>query len=1110
MAARSPFEVFAAPSARERLTRARDFVRSFPAGTEVVIVGPSRAAVDDFVREVARDGAAFGLHRFSFWQLVSTVAAAEIATEGLAPATPLGMQSVAARAAFQAMRAGKLARLDRVAAFPGFPAALAATLDELRREEIPARDLRHYPELTDLAELADLFEKESARTRTADRAALLKLATWAWHRPQHVRLRGAPLLLLDLPVAGRLEEGFLAPPLAGGPSALATVPAGDERTLDALRRLGAVEAPAPRRATAAEPALARLRSWVFAADEPPVADKDDSVRFLSAPGEARECVEIARHVLREAARGVRLDEMAVLLRAPETYSAHVETAFRRAGIAAFFSRGARRPDPSGRAFLALLACAAERLSANRFAEYLSFAEVPDADAAGAPPSREVWVGAMEETLGPAGAGTDSPGSDGLQLALPFGEPASPPPPPPAADAPVQRGALRAPWRWERFLVEAAVIGGQDRWRRRLRGLERELVLKIERLSAEEPESARLFALERSLAELGHLERFALPLIEQLAAFPREADWGEWLRIFELLVPRALRHPERVLEVLAEMRPMSTVGPATLDEVRAVLAERLSTLEEEPPPSRWGRVFVGTPESARGRVFRVVFAPGLAERLFPRRPREDPLLLDDARETLGGKLRLQKQRDDDERLLLQLAAGAAGERLVLSYPRLDVAEARPRVPSFYMLDVARAIHGALPAHEELAREAEREGGARLAWPSPGEPDAAIDAVEHDLAVLGELLRSPARADLRGRARYLLSLNPHLGRSLRSRWVRWRPRWAPQDGIMRVAEHTREALAAYSPREHVYSATALERFAACPYRFFLSAVHRLEPREEAQAPVQLDPLTKGKLVHEVQARALRRLRDAGALPVLPETLRDATAALDSVLDDVAQRYDEDIAPAIPRVWQDEIAAIRADLRIWLRRLAHEAPEWTPVHFEWTFGLPADGPAEPRSVREPVELPGGWKLRGAVDLLERREDGALRVTDHKTGADRTNPGFVVGGGETLQPVLYSLAVERALGETVSEARLSFCTSRGSFADRRVQISDWSRLQGKQALELIGRAIERGVLVPAPRGKTRTAPGACSVCDFRRVCGPNEERRIQGKDQAMLEELHDLRELP
>ncbi len=69
-------------------------------------------------------------------------------------------------------------------------------------------------------------------------------------------------------------------------------------------------------------------------------------------------------------------------------------------------------------------------------------------------------------------------------------------------------------------------------------------------------------------------------------------------------------------------------PIDLDEVRRVLTERLLTLESEPPSRRFGRVFVGTPHQARGRSFRVVFVPGLAERLFPQKPREDPLLLDD--------------------------------------------------------------------------------------------------------------------------------------------------------------------------------------------------------------------------------------------------------------------------------------------------------------------------------------------------------------------------------------------------------------------------------------------------------------------------------------------------
>src|SRR2546428_10800234 len=81
-----------------------------------------------------------------------------------------------------------------------------------------------------------------------------------------------------------------------------------------------------------------------------------------------------------------------LLRAPEVYASLLEVALRRAGIPAWFARGTSRPDPSGRAFLALVDCALEGLSARRFAEYLSLGQVPPLDEAGAPPvDRAVWM-----------------------------------------------------------------------------------------------------------------------------------------------------------------------------------------------------------------------------------------------------------------------------------------------------------------------------------------------------------------------------------------------------------------------------------------------------------------------------------------------------------------------------------------------------------------------------------------------------------------------------------------------------------------------------------------------------------------------------------------------
>ena len=82
--------------------------------------------------------------------------------------------------------------------------------------------------------------------------------------------------------------------------------------------------------------------------------------------------------------GVPFDRIAILLRNVEQYQPLVEEALRRAAIPAYFSRGVARPDPAGRAFLALLACAGEGCSASRFAEYLSLGQLPPVDKSGAP------------------------------------------------------------------------------------------------------------------------------------------------------------------------------------------------------------------------------------------------------------------------------------------------------------------------------------------------------------------------------------------------------------------------------------------------------------------------------------------------------------------------------------------------------------------------------------------------------------------------------------------------------------------------------------------------------------------------------------------------------
>jgi RecB family exonuclease len=674
---------------------------------------------------------------------------------------------------------------------------------------------------------------------------------------------------------------------------------------------------------------------------------------------------------------------------------------------------------------------------------------------------------------------------------------------------VVEGTLRAPWRWEQLLVESAVIGGQDRWRRRLAGLEAEYRARLTRFREEEPDSPRTAAIERDLRNLEHLRRFALPIVEKLAALPGRGTWGEWIAALETLAPMVLRRPERVLTVLAALRPLDVIGPVALGEVRDVLAGELTTLAERPPADRYGRVFVGTIEQARGRSFEAVFLPGLAERMFPRKPREDPILLDALRHELGATpgrdlppLATQDDRSRHERLLLRIAVGAARRVLHLSYSRLEQTEARPRVPSFYALEVARALTGRVPEPQRMEREAATAAGARLAWPAPDDPAQAIDEVEHDLATLRTLLAS---GEASGRARYLLELNDGLARSLRTRWARWRRRFTPADGLVRVTDGTRATLAAARLGARAYSASALQKFAACPYQFFLSAICRLEPRPEVAQIIELDPATRGHLFHRVQADAMRALADEGRLPLTVEALEPARATLDRTLDRVAGQYREQLVPAITRVWQDEVESIRADLRMWLEQSATAQAEWEPIAFELAYGLPRDPANDPRSVEAEVTLAGGYRLRGIVDLVERARGGSdLRVTDYKTGRDYTRRNLVVGGGEMLQPVLYGLAVEHLFAARVAASRLYYCTRAGGFSERLVPMSADARGRGPDVLAVIDRAIASGFLPAAPRAR------ACGICDFRDVCGPHEETRIALKDPARIDELRALRTWP
>lgn len=1099
------------PDASLRVARALEYLngRADDACGEVQVVGASYEAVDDLARAHAfsREGTC-GVHRATLDRLATRLALPTLASRGLTPASRLALHAVVARTVFILQEAGALRYFSPVGRRPGFPAAVALTLSELRMQGGVAAELPACGGgVEDLTRILARFESELEASGLADRALVYQAAIEAAAGARYERL-----LLLDVRLRCRLERDLVGALTAVSDHVFASAAAGDTRSVALLgEALGAT--PQALEVTD-DDALHRLKRHLFTDDAPPTAAADATLTISSWPGESRECVEIVRAIQREAATGRPFDRMAVLLRAPEPYRAHLEEAFARADIPAFFARGMRRPHPSGRAMLALLACAAERLSARRFAEYLSLAQVPPATPR---PSAETSWQPPRHDMAPL---------DG-ELEAPFGLEADTPPSPTitvpdAADPDAETvldGTLRAPWRWERIIIEAAVLGGADRWARRLKGLR--AALAGQRVLVDDADEAKAAALDQRIADIVHLEAFALPLMTRLDALPRKATWGAWLPALRTLATHALAHPQAVLETLAELEPLAPIGPVDLDEVRLVLDERLRAISAPPPRRRLGRVFVAPIEAARGMVFDVVFVPGLVESVFPQPVVEDPILLDGARRALRPVVRLDLQEDRaaEERLALRLAAGAAQLGVRLSYPRVDAVSGRLRVPSFYVLAAIRAAEGTLLGFENLrARLAEHGATARLGWPAPEREQDAIDAAEYDLALIARLLSLPPH-EAEGAASYLLAVNPHLGRALRQRWRRGRPRWsradgldlrdgsAPRDDEAAIDILARAALAGHQMDARSYSPTALQHYAVCPYRFFLQAIQRLVPREPLERLEVLDPLTRGALFHEVQFETLSRLQAQGALPLTSANLEPAIREVDEVLTRLAAHAYDRFAPPIERVWQDDVTAIRADLREWLRRAVHDGDGWTPYRFELSFGLPAGarGQADPNSVADPVLVLDRLRLRGAIDLVERNGKGHLRATDHKTGKAWGQTALVVQRGQILQPLLYALACEALHpGAEVESGRLYYCTAAGGYQEKSVPLNDATRKTIRSVVATIDEALAVGFLPAAPDDK------ACVRCDYKIVCGSHAGEHAAHKPTDDIAALRALREKP
>ena len=489
------------------------------------------------------------------------------------------------------------------------------------------------------------------------------------------------------------------------------------------------------------------------------------------------------------------------------------------------------------------------------------------------------------------------------------------------------------------------------------------------------------------------------------------------------------------------------------------------------------VFVGNVMSARMLRFRRVYVTGCAERVFPPVIRQDPLLLDAERERINRStghdsyLPLKGQRLEEERLLFELACQAAGEHLTLSYPRRGTSSTNVRLPSSFLLEEVGDLAGGFLSAEVLERNAGdwyQRKPARIGYHGAGAEDALRALDESDLRwhVLEQGGGQPAVPAIEPLWRNLEAVRAHQA-------ARRKRSFGPFDGIVPA-----QLVAARGTLEGNLTATALEDFAVCPYRFFLSRVLGIRARGEPEQTLQIAPLQRGNLVHAILDDLVQRFLESTTS--WGEFLHGADAALQEIME---RRFDElpTGVTGLPLSWdliRDQVAAELAGyLGAEGRRGAGPGPAaahaggWTPVAAEHEF--------------EGVPIAAGTRqlhFSGRIDRIDR--SGAhLRIVDYKTGAAAREAADGYRGGSSLQLPVYLHAAAHGQRSTLEacSAELHYVSERAAYARLGLtgtQLAADARFG--EVLDAMAQAIASGAFFYQP-GERRAH---CRWCDYHDVC--------------------------
>lgn len=527
--------------------------------------------------------------------------------------------------------------------------------------------------------------------------------------------------------------------------------------------------------------------------------------------------------------------------------------------------------------------------------------------------------------------------------------------------------------------------------------------------------------------------------------------------------------------------LRTLGDLTRPpgEALSLIRDRIEGTAVGADRARPGHLHVTTLRHAGNAGRSHTFVVGLEEGgVFPALV-EDPVLLDDERAALGPSLATSQDRVGGALHATVTRLAVLGGHVWLSFSCRDLRENRETFPSWLLL---QALRLKLVGRELTYQDLEEDLGDPVSTVPRG-PDEALSEAGWWLA---HVMRGAGKGGLPA----LRDTFPFLVRGEAAEAQRASDRFTSYDGLVP------EAAARLDPRVsgRPVSATRLEGLAGCPFRYFLDRGLGIEPIEDAEPqPDQwLPPRTRGSALHALYAAILRELRAGGERP---DPARHGPR-LRAGGEEKLRELERLIPPPSRRIYEQERTAFLRDLDVFLSLEARSGAQ-TPEGLEVSFGAGA-AEGEPLAQAEPVTIDLGnglrFLLRGRIDRIDRRTDGAYEVVDYKTGRAFLPGGLYAtfAGGRQLQHALYALAAAQLLRRQDPRARVTssmyyFPTVRGNGQRPSRPQTDQKPLQA--VLRDLFELLSAGAFIHT------SDKDDCRFCQFHRACGPDPVDRAKRK---------------